>query len=230
MQLTAIAIDDEPKALEVVEMHASKVPFLLLKATFTDAFEALKYLKENKVDLLFLDISMPDISGIEFLGILQNKPMVIFTTAYSEYAVTGFELDAIDYLMKPFSLARFTKACQKALELKQVTVKDKIDFLFLKTGYEEEKVFFDEILYIKAEGNYLEYVAPNRKLLSRQTITEAMENLSSEEFIRIHRSYIVPIKKIQKISRHSVWVSGIEIPIGVSFESNLSKIKSQLLS
>ncbi len=230
MQLTAIAIDDEPKALEVVEMHASKVPFLLLKATFTDAFEALKYLKENKVDLLFLDISMPDISGIEFLGILQNKPMVIFTTAYSEYAVTGFELDAIDYLMKPFSLARFTKACQKTLELKQVTVKDKIDFLFLKTGYEEEKVFFDEILYIKAEGNYLEYVAPNRKLLSRQTITEAMENLSSEEFIRIHRSYIVPIKKIQKISRHSVWVSGIEIPIGVSFESNLSKIKSQLLS
>ncbi|NBA86691.1 response regulator [Emticicia sp. CRIBPO] len=230
MQLTAIAIDDEPKALEVVEMHASKVPFLLLKATFTDAFEALKYLKENKVDLLFLDISMPDISGIEFLGILQNKPMVIFTTAYSEYAVTGFELDAIDYLMKPFSLARFTKACQKTLELKQVTVKDKMDFLFLKTGYEEEKVFFDEILYIKAEGNYLEYVAPNRKLLSRQTITEAMENLSSEEFIRIHRSYIVPIKKIQKISRHSVWVSGIEIPIGVSFESNLSKIKSQLLS
>jgi two-component system LytT family response regulator len=230
MQLTAIAIDDEPKALEVVEMHASKVPFVLLKATFTDAFEALKYLKENKVDLLFLDISMPDISGIEFLGILQNKPMVIFTTAYSEYAVTGFELDAIDYLMKPFSLARFTKACQKALELKQVTVKDKIDFLFLKTGYEEEKVFFDEILYIKAEGNYLEYVAPNRKLLSRQTITEAMENLLSEEFIRIHRSYIVPIKKIQKISRHSVWVSGVEIPIGVSFEPNLSKIKSQLLS
>lgn len=230
MQLTAIAIDDEPKALEVVDMHASKVPFVLLKATFTDAFEALKYLNENKTDLLFLDISMPDISGIEFLGILQNRPMVIFTTAYSEYAVTGFELDAVDYLMKPFSLARFTKACQKALDQKQVTVKEKMDFLFLKTGYEEEKVFFDEILYVKAEGNYLEYVAPNRKLLSRQTITEAMESLSPEEFIRIHRSYIVPIKKIQKISRHSVWVSGVEIPIGVSFESNLAKIRAQLLN
>ena len=117
MTLNAIAIDDEPRALEVIEIHAQKVPFLELKATFTDAFEAIPFLQQNKVNLIFLDIKMPDISGIEFVQILQKKPMIIFTTAYSEYAVKGFELDAVDYLMKPFSLARFSKACNKALEI-----------------------------------------------------------------------------------------------------------------
>lgn len=226
--LTAIAIDDEPHALEVIEMHTRKVPFINLKAVFTDAFEAMAYLKDNETDLIFLDISMPDISGIEFLGILQHPPMVIFTTAYSEYAVKGFELDAVDYLMKPFSLARFTKACNKALELKQMDRKEKPEFFFLKTGYEEEKVLYEDILYIKADRNYLEYILKDRKLLSRQSITEASEELPQEQFIRIHRSYIVAINKIQKISRHAVWVSNTKIDIGVSFESNLPKLREQL--
>src|SRR6218665_1149524 len=131
----AIAIDDEPKALEVIKMLAEKVPFLNVKATFTDAFKAIPYLQQNKVDLLFLDIKMPDISGFEFLTTLSRKPKVIFTTAYSEYAVDAFEVDAVDYIMKPFSLARFSKACTKALELLD-SEENSPESIFLKTGIE----------------------------------------------------------------------------------------------
>ncbi len=228
MNITAIAIDDEPRALEVVQIHAQKVPFLELKATFTDAFEAIPYLQQNKIDLIFLDIKMPDISGIEFVHILQKTPMIIFTTAYSEYAVNGFELDAVDYLMKPFSLARFTKACNKALEIKALRNEEIPNFIFLKTGYEEEKVLLDEILYIEAEGNYMAYILPNKKLLSRQNITEILTQLPHSQFIRIHRSYIVAVNKIQKITRQSVWVAGNEISVGASYEEKLSEIRVKL--
>jgi two-component system LytT family response regulator len=226
--ITAIAIDDEPRALEVIEIHAQKVPFLELKATFTDAFEAIPFLQQNKVDLIFLDIKMPDISGIEFVQILQKTPMIIFTTAYSEYAVKGFELDAIDYLLKPFSLARFTKACNKVLEMKLSRNDTASNFLFLKTGYEEEKVMLDDILYIEAEGNYMAYVLSNKKLLCRQNIGECISQLPANQFIRIHRSYIVAVNKIQKITRQSVWVASNEISVGASYEDKLSEIRERL--
>ncbi|WP_238806395.1 LytR/AlgR family response regulator transcription factor [Emticicia aquatica] len=228
MVLSAIAIDDEPRALEVIQMHSTKVPFLELKATFTDAFEAIAYLQKNKIDLIFLDIKMPDISGIEFVQILQKPPMIIFTTAYSEYAVNGFELDAIDYLMKPFSLARFTKGCNKALEIKHSRKEDTLNYIFLKTGYDEEKVFFDEIQYIEAEGNYMAYILANKKLLCRQNISEAVSQLPDNQFIRIHRSYIVALNKIQKITRQSVWVAGNEITIGASYENKLMEIREKI--
>lgn len=226
--LTAIAIDDEPRALEVVQMHAQKAPFLDLKASFTDAFEAIPYLQNNKIDLIFLDIKMPDISGIEFASILQKSPMIIFTTAFSEYAVNGFELNAVDYLMKPFSLVRFTKACNKALEIKTLRKEDMPSFMFLKTGYEEEKVLIDDILYIEAEGNYMAYILPNKKLLCRQSISESVSQLPHNQFIRIHRSYIVALNKIQKITRQSVWVAGKELSIGASYEEKLSEIRAKL--
>lgn len=228
MTITAIAIDDEPHALEVVRIHAQKVPFLELKATFTDAFEAIAFLQKNKIDLIFLDIQMPDISGIEFVNILKKKPMIIFTTAYSEYAVKGFELDAIDYLLKPFSLARFTKACNKALEMKNSRNEVIQDYIFLKTGYEDEKVLLDEILYIEAEGNYMAYILPNKKLLSRQNINQTLVLLSNSQFVRIHRSFIVSLNKIQKITRQSVWVAGKEISVGASYEDKLSEIREKL--
>ncbi len=227
--LSAIAIDDEPHALEVVKLHAAKVPFIQLRATFTDAFEAIDYLKKNETDLIFLDVRMPDISGIEFLGILPNPPAVIFTTAYSEYAVKGFELDAVDYLMKPFSLARFTKACHKAFELRQPDRRGQPEFFFLKTGYEEEKVMYKDILYIKADRNYTEYfLQDGRKLVSRQSISDAAEILPADVFVRVHRSYIVAVGKISKIGRHSVWVGDTCFDIGVSFENNLLKIREKL--
>ncbi len=226
--MTAIAIDDEPRALEVVQMHAQKVPFLDLKATFTDAFEAIPYLQQNKINLVFLDIKMPDISGIEFVHILQKAPMIIFTTAYSEYAVNGFELNAVDYLMKPFSLVRFTKACNKALEIKTLRNDETPNFIFLKTGYEDEKVLLDEILYIEAEGNYMAYILPKRKLLCRQNISETLTQLPHNQFIRIHRSYVVALNKIQKITRQSVWVAGKELSIGASYEEKLGEIREKL--
>lgn len=228
MHIEAIAIDDEPKALEVVMMLAEKVPFLTIKATFTDAFKAIPYMQQNKVDLLFLDIKMPDISGFEFLSTLSRKPKVIFTTAYSEYAVNAFEVDAVDYLMKPFSLARFSRACNKVLEAMEPETPE-TGSMFLKTGMEEEKVFWEDILFIVSQGNYMEYHLKDRKLLCRQTIQEAMQQLPPEKFVRLHRSYIVATDKIDKVSRTAVWADRTEIPVGASYEGAFQLIREKLL-
>ena len=222
--MKAIAVDDEPMALEVVRSLAAKVPYLELVACFTDAFKALEYLQNEAVDLLFLDIKMPDISGLEFVTSLQKKPLVIFTTAYSEHAVTSFELDAIDYLLKPFSLARFVKACNKAqeqLQLRGNAVTVPKDYVFLKTGYEQVKVHFDEILYVEAAGNYVTFVLKGKKLLSRMTIGELCELLPNDKFIRVHRSYIVAKDRIDKIERHQVCVQGHDVPVGASYMQQL---------
>ena len=228
MILKAIAIDDEPKALEVVKMHAAKVPFLDLKNCFTNAFEAIPYLQNNKIDLIFLDIKMPDISGIEFVNCLSQPPLIVFTTAYSEYAVQGFELDAIDYLLKPFSLVRFTKSCNKALEIKTLRNGENEKFIFVKTGYEEEKILLEDILYVEAEGNYVSFVLKNRKLLSRLSMSEISGILPENQFIRIHRSYVVALGKIEKISRQDIGIAGKDIPIGASYEEKLYEIRQKL--
>ncbi|GAB3758267.1 LytR/AlgR family response regulator transcription factor [Spirosoma pomorum] len=227
MALTAIAIDDEPQALDVIRLHAAKVPFLQLDATFTDAFEAITYLQTHRVDLVFLDIKMPDISGIDVVKCLPRNPMVIFTTAYSDYAVQGFELDAVDYLLKPFSLARFLKACTKALDIHTLR-SDEAPFIFVKTGYEEEKVWVDDILYLEADGNYLSFVLRNRRLLSRQTMTDALQLLPSSLFIRVHRSYAVAVRKVDKIARQEITVAGHTIPIGASYERTVADIRTSL--
>ncbi|MCJ8163945.1 LytTR family DNA-binding domain-containing protein [Pontibacter sp. E15-1] len=221
--MKAIAIDDEPMALEVVRSLAAKVPYLELVASFTDAFKALEYLQQEPIDLLFLDIKMPDITGLEFVTSLQKMPLVIFTTAYSEHAVTSFELDAVDYLLKPFSLARFVKACNKAQELYQLRsgADTSKDYLFLKTGYEQVKVLYDEILYMEAAGNYVTFVLRDKKLLTRMTISEASELLPAEKFTRVHRSYIVAKDRIDKIERHQVCVQGYEVPVGASYMQQL---------
>jgi DNA-binding LytR/AlgR family response regulator len=224
--MKAIAIDDEPMALEVVRSLSAKVPYLELVACFTDAFKALEYLQHEPVDLLFVDIKMPDITGLEFVTSLQRKPLVIFTTAYSEHAVTSFELDAIDYLLKPFSLARFVKACNKAQELYQlrnngISAAPAKDYLFLRIGYEQVKVYFDEILYMEAAGNYVTFVLEGKKLLSRMTIGELSEQLPTERFTRVHRSYIVAKEKIEKIERHQVCIKGNYVPVGASYMQQL---------
>ena len=221
--MISIAIDDEPIALEVVRAHAAKVPFLTLKATFTDAFKAMDYLQKEAIDLIFLDIKMPDISGLDFLKSLNRKPLVIFTTAYSEHAVISFELDAVDYLLKPFSLARFLKACNKANELYQLRNNTGMaDHIFIKTGYEQVKIRFEDIYYIEAEGNYINFIMKNSKLLSRMTFTEIENLLPKNKFVRIHRSYLVSRTHIDKIERHQVFINGIYLPVGDSYVQNLS--------
>lgn len=224
MMLTAIAIDDEPLALEVVRSHAAKVPFLDLKAEFTDAFKAMEFLQHTPVDLLFLDIKMPDISGIDLLNCLSKKPLVIFTTAYPEHAVDSFELDAIDYLLKPFSLARFMKACNKAAEIH--TIRNgaaKNDHLFLKTGYEQIRVSFEDICYLEATGNYINFVLQDKAILSRMGMSEVETMLPGNQFIRIHRSFIAALNKIDKIERHQIHIKNHILPIGKLYADNLLK-------
>jgi DNA-binding LytR/AlgR family response regulator len=223
--MKAIAIDDEPIALEVVRTHAAKVPFLDLKAEFTDAFKALEYLQKEPVDLIFLDIKMPDISGIDFFNSLNKKPLLIFTTAYSEHALTSFELDAVDYLLKPFSLARFIKGCNKAFELHNFRNASHLsDHLFIKTGYEQIKVFFDEILYLEAGGNYVTYVLKDKSILSRSTFNEAINLLPPGKFIRVHRSYMVAVNKVDKLERHQLTISDLKVPVSEIYSDNLSAI------
>jgi two-component system LytT family response regulator len=223
--LTAIAIDDEPLALEVIRSHAVKVPFLELKASFTDAFKAMEFLQHQQVDLLFLDIKMPDITGMDLLACLNKKPLVIFTTAYSEYAVESFDLDAIDYLLKPFSLARFIKACNKAAELHNLrNTANKRDHLFLKTGYEQIKVNYADIYYLEATGNYVNFVLKDSTVLSRMTITEVEAMLPDGEFIRVHRSFIAAINKIERIERHQLTINGAVLPVGSSYYQNINLV------
>jgi two-component system, LytTR family, response regulator len=223
--MKAIAVDDEPIALEIIRSHASKVPFLDLKAEFTDAFKALEYLQKENIDLIFLDIKMPDISGIDFFNSLNRKPLLIFTTAYSEHAVTSFEMDAVDYLLKPFSLSRFIKACNKAFELYNFRNSAEIsDHIYVKTGFEQLKVFYEDILFLEAAGNYVTFVLKDKKILSRSTFIEAINLLPADKFVRVHRSYVVCLNKIDKVERHQVTIGTRRIPVGEAFSQNLANI------
>ena len=227
--MKAIAIDDEPIALEIVKAHAAKVPFLDLAAVFTDAFKALEFLQTEQVDLIFLDIKMPDISGIDFFNSLPRKPLLIFTTAYSEHAVTSFDMDAVDYLLKPFSLSRFMKACIKALELYNTrNATASADHLFIKTSYEQVKVQVDEICYLEATGNYVNLVLDDKQILSRSTLGEMATLLPGKRFVRVHRSYLVSVSKIERLEKNQVTIKGVNIPISEGYAATLAAALQQL--
>ena len=227
--LKAIVIDDEPLALEVIKNLTEKITFVEIAGYFTNSFQAMAFLKSNPVDLLFLDIKMPDISGIELLKSIPDPPLVIFTTAYSEHAVEGFELDAIDYLLKPFSLARFLKACNKAYEFhgqksNKYNAATALTHIFIKSGYEQVRVTLDEILYAESNGNYVTIVLEMQKITSRLTMSEAESLLPETDFIRVHRSYLVAKKHIHKIDKKAVWIQQTEIPLGAAYATALEKI------
>lgn len=218
--MIAIAIDDEPIALDVIKHHTDKVPFVELKETFSNAFLAIDYLQKHPVDLIFLDIKMPDISGIEFLKSLNRPPLVIFTTAYTEHAVLSFELDAVDYLLKPFSIARFLKACNKAQELYSLRtqkLESKIDYIFVKDSYEHVKIMLNDILYIEASGNYTQIQLIGKLISTRITISDLVGLLPPVDFIRCHRAYIVSKSKISKFDKNQIWIDEKIIPIGVTY-------------
>ncbi|MCU0341882.1 MAG: LytTR family DNA-binding domain-containing protein [Spirosomaceae bacterium] len=218
--LRTIAIDDEAPALEIIKNYAAKVPFLELNATFLDAFEAMAYLKNEPIDLIFLDIKMPDISGLEFLRTLSRPPMVIFTTGYQEYAVQSYDHNAVDYLLKVFSLERFLKACNKAYDLWQKSQANVpvIDYIFVKDGYESVRVFFDDILYIEAKGNYALFVTKQQSVVGRITMKEAIALLPKPQFVRVHKSYIVARDKIEKFDRYYAAIGTKKIPIGGEYK------------
>lgn len=223
--MKAIAIDDEPMALEVIRQLAEKVPFIDLTDCFTNGFDAADHLRKGPVDLLFLDIRMPDVSGIDFLQSLPYPPLVIFTTAYSEHAVKGFELNAVDYILKPFSASRFLKACNRAFELFTSRVKEgqaeegnsyKLSSIFIKSGNEQIRVNLWDIAWVESNGNYVQFVLTDARITCRLTITE-VEKMLPAGFVRVHRSFIVARDRVQKFNKRSVWVEETEIPVGESY-------------
>ncbi|SDC81103.1 two component transcriptional regulator, LytTR family [Algoriphagus faecimaris] len=218
--IKSIAIDDETYALEVIKSLAERVPFLEIEATFTNAIEGLEYAKNNRIQLVFLDINMPDISGIDVATLLPKEILVVFTTAYSEFAVQGFELDALDYLLKPFSLSRFLKACQKAQDWIELNPDSENQYTFVKSNDGQVRIDFNDLLYCEAQGNYVTFRSKTHKVMSRMTLTEA-EKMIPSYFIRSHRSFLVNKKLVQKVERHQVWVEDQKVPVSGSYYQDL---------
>ena len=214
-----IAIDDEPLALQLISEYCQRISFLRLEKTFTNTDEAHAYLVENTVDLLFLDIQMPDINGVQFYKNLSKKPPVIFTTAFKDYAVEGFNVDAVDYLLKPFEYDRFLKACYKAKEYIEFLNSQELQMnsIFVKVNYEIMKINLKDIDLIEALDDYIKIYIPPAPVLTLMTLKNIAEKLPTRDFIRVHRSFIVPIAKVDKFSKTKLWVKGKEIPIGSSY-------------
>ena len=222
-----IAIDDEPLALQLINEYCSKISFLKLEKTFTNTDEARTYLQQNNVDLLFLDIQMPDINGMQFYKGLTRKPPVIFTTAYKDFAAEGFNVDAVDYLLKPFEYDRFLKACYKANEYLEFlsTQELQMNSIFVKVNYEIMKINLKDIELIEALDDYIKiYIKPS-PVLTLMTLKSIQEKLPARDFVRVHRSFIVPLNRIEKFSKTKLWTAGKEIPIGSSY----SQVYDQLL-
>lgn len=216
--IKAIAIDDEPIALDIIQRYADKVPYLDLEKKFLNALEAKDYLEQNEVQLLFLDVRMPDINGIDLFKNLIEKPLVIFATAYSEYALSGFELEALDYLLKPYTFERFEKACQRAKEMLELKgILDNNPTLFVKDGYQMIKIDLKEIQLLQAVGNYIRFILNDREVLARMTIKEFLSEWADNSFLQVHRSYVINTERINRLDRHTIWIEDKEVPIGGSF-------------
>src|SRR5580658_10189128 len=231
--ISCIAIDDEPLALEILKKYISKIYFLELRGVFTDPFESKKLLDEISVDLIFLDIQMPDINGISFSKDLDKKTSaVVFTTAYSAYAVDGFNVDAVDYLLKPIEYDRFLKAVYKAKEYVDYLTNQELQegYIFVKSDYQMVKINLKEILYIEGLDDYIKIYLPGKSILTLMTLKTIAQKLPAREFIRAHRSYIVPISKIEHISKSKIKIADKEIPIGVSYSDSFFAAMENKLS
>ena len=228
-RLTAIALDDEPGSLEVIEQHAAKVDFMDLKATFTSPSKALTFLQENEIQVLFLDIEMPDINGLELARMLDRRAtQVVFITAFPEYALEGFELQVADYLMKPLSFNRFMKACLKVKETYDPKQHED-EFIFVKDGYQLRKIRLEEIRYIKSDANLLNIHTTSERILTRMTISRIMEALPEDQFIRVHKSYIVNLQHIERVDQQFVNAGGLEIPISAAYRSGIQRVVGRFL-
>ena len=239
MILNCIAVDDEPLALEKIKSFVERVPFLKLISCCNNAMEAISELKNSKIDLIFLDIQMDEFTGIQLLESLQTKPKVILTTAYDSYALKGYELDVSDYLLKPISFERFLKAVNKVYDNcnaksdkeTNITIQDskqnKEDFVFVKTEYRMQKVVFDDILYIEGMKDYLRIVTKSEKIMTLQSFSSLEKLLPSHDFVRVHKSYIVAINKIECIERRGIKIKEMYIPIGDIYKMNFMDILKQ---
>jgi DNA-binding LytR/AlgR family response regulator len=229
--LNCIAVDDEKLVLDLLADNIRQVPFLNLVATCRNAMEAAEVLQKESVDLIFLDIQMPGLSGLQFLQSLNNPPMVIFVTAYKDHAFEGFNLNAIDYLLKPVSFERFLKACNKAhdlynLQQKPTTPATLRDYFFVYVEYNLVKVIISEILYIESMKDYVKiYITSSSKPVITKASLKAMEEkLAGHRFVRIHKSYIVPVDKITAIKRDLVVIDKMELPLSEGYKAEVEKM------
>lgn len=222
MLLKCIAIDDEPLALKLIAGYVARLPFLQLLNTFEDAVSGAEFLKHTPIDLLFIDINMPDITGIDLVRSLSVKPMVIFTTAYKNFAFEGFELEAIDYILKPIDFKRFEKAVDKAVDYHQYKAKPAAapadESLYVYSEYRMVKVDLNTIEYIESMEDYIKIHVTNAKtVLTLMPLKKVLEKLPADKFQRIHRSYIVPVNKIRSIQNRKVKLTDIELPVSESY-------------
>ncbi|MEM1322421.1 MAG: LytTR family DNA-binding domain-containing protein [Bacteroidota bacterium] len=232
--INCLIVDDEELARNLVENYIDRVPHLNVVGKCADPFEAMQVLQENKVDLLFLDIQMPNLTGIEFLKTLSQKPLVIFTTAYKEYAMEGYELDIVDYLLKPFRFERFLQAINKAGKLlKPMTpppapatptteVKQK-DYILVKSEFKVFRIFYKDILYIKSMKEYIAYHTSNGRTLSLGSLKKLEQELPPELFIRIHKSYMANISYIEALEGNMIHLGDQKLPIGTSYKEEVLK-------
>ncbi|RFS14680.1 LytTR family DNA-binding domain-containing protein [Emticicia sp. C21] len=243
-KIRCLAVDDEPLALDILAKYINQLPSLTLVGTCTDALEALSLIQQGKVDLVFVDIQMPSLTGIQFLRVVNGKCRAILTTAYSEYAMEGYELDVIDYLLKPISFERFLKSVQKAssrfqnnpvvnnsvpetsktIESKTSTAEPQLDFIFVKTEYKIIKLSLSSILYIEGLKDYVSIYTNEERILTLQTMKKTEELLPSNRFVRVHKSYIVSLEKINSIERQRIFISRATIPIGESYYKDFIRL------
>jgi DNA-binding LytR/AlgR family response regulator len=221
MKINCIVIEDEPLALRKITDFINRIDYLNLLQGFNNAINAIGFLKTNAVDLIFLDIRMKKLSGIQFLEVLKTKPKVIITSAYDEYALKGYELDVSDYLLKPFSFERFIKSVEKVYnELKPDNLGKTNDYLFVKTEYRIEKIDLDNILYIKGMKDYLQIITTDKKIMTLQSFKNIIQFLPEKEFVRVHNSFIIAISKIDNIERNRIKIRDEMIPISASYKDD----------
>ena len=222
-KFSCIIVEDEPLATEVLQDYVAEVPFLDLKASFSDALFATEYLQQQSVDLIFLDIHLPKLKGLDFITTLKHPPQIIITTAYHEYAIKGFELNVLDYLLKPIEFNRFMKAVNKLNHIDHLnlnTIERKS--MFFNVNKKNVKIFLDEILYIESLKEYVRIVTPSKSIVTKFQLGQIESLLSNQDFIRIHRSYIISKQKIDAYTATDVEINGKLIPIGRGFKDDLA--------
>ncbi|MBD0352230.1 MAG: response regulator transcription factor [Bacteroidota bacterium] len=234
-KIRCLVIDDEPLAREILKQHIAGVEALELTGTCSNAVEAVSFLKQHPVDLLFLDIQMPQLLGTNFIRTLKNPPKTIFTTAYRKYAIEGFELDAVDYILKPISFERFLKAVNKVLQMAFTTMQPSSppkeaqnepanSFLYFRADRKMVKVFFRDILFIEGLKDYIKIVTDSKTIVTKYVLSTLEEMLPASEFLRIHKSYIIAIHKIESFNADTVQMAKHELPIGRLYKFDVSRV------
>lgn len=226
-KVKCIIVEDEPLARQVLEGYISRVPFLELQGSYEDAIEAIDHLRDHPINLMFLDIHLPEIEGITFLKTLRNPPAVIITTAYHEYALEGYELNVVDYLLKPFEFERFLTAVNKVKKQRQsedATDETNKDYLFVSIQLKKVKIYFSEILYIESQKEYIRIVTLDNSYLTKMSTHEIEDLLPDSLFQRIHRSFIIAINKVRSFNSEVVVINGNNIPVGRGYKYVLEKL------